>query len=97
MIIIRDGKEIELTPEELMGAYYECQLKWDMAFIEDMAENIFESENDDYVELAKRIENDPEYKKRVAISYRKYADEYPSGDTEWDCVIDALEKEGREE
>ena len=95
MIIIRDGKEIELTADEMRQAYYECQSKWDLAFIREEMEYVIESEDDELVALAERCRKDEDYAERVALRYREYADEYPSGDAEWDCIVDALRTEAR--
>lgn len=96
MIIVRDGKEIELTADEVRQAYYECQLKWDVECILGITETMMESEDGELAELAERFQNDRDYAKRVALEYRSYMNEYPGGDTEWDCVVDALEKEAEE-
>lgn len=95
MIIIRDGKEIELTADEMTQAYYERQSRWDREFIREEMETVLESEDDELVALAERCLKDEDYARRVAIRYRKYADDYPSGDAEWGCVTDALRTEAR--
>lgn len=90
MKIIRNGKEIELTSNELKDAYYECEHKWDVSFLREQMEYVIEYDNYELVELAERFLHDDNFADRVAYRYRKYADDYPSGDEEWDCITSAL-------
>lgn len=78
MIIVRDGTKIKLTDDELTKAYFEQEHLWDM---EEIRYRLAEDESD-------KVE-DNDYVSRVAYRYRKYIDDYPGGDTEWECYNDA--------
>lgn len=85
MIIMRDGKEIELTPRELSDAYYEQEHKWDMNYISQDLPALFNDEGD-YDEEIKRLQTDKDFCSRMAYRYRKYLDDRTSvDDDEWPC------------
>lgn len=87
MKIIRDGKEIELTREELVDAYYEQEHIWDMEYISG---NLVEQYNDvhEYDEVEEALQ-DNTFCDRVAYRYRKYLDDQSSSEIEFGCLIDA--------
>ena len=65
MIIVRDGKEIKLTKDELIRAYDEQQELYDIEFVE---ENVSDYLYDDQEELAE----DEGFVTEVALDYRHY-------------------------
>lgn len=87
MKIIRDGKEITLTNEEMIDAYYEQQLKWDMEYISG---NLLDGYNEDgdYDEIKEALKNKKMCEK-VAYKYRKFLEDSFSSETELECLIDA--------
>ena len=96
MIIMRDGKEIELTPQELSDAYYEQEHKWDMNYISQDLPALFNDEGD-YDEEIKRIQTDKDFCSRMAHKYRKYLEDCISvDDDEWPCWKGAYEYASRE-
>lgn len=90
MKIVRDGKEIELTYEEMRSAYFEMEHEWDKDFLKDMMENIIEAGSPDLVKLAERYLQDSEYADRVTYKYRSCMDGAEDGNLEWDCTTEAL-------
>lgn len=96
MIIMRDGKEIELTPQELLDAYYEQEHKWDMNYISQDLPVLFNDEGD-YDEEIKRLQTDKGFCSRMAHKYREYLEDRISvDDDEWPCWKDAYAYASRE-
>lgn len=87
MKIIRDGKEIVLTDREMIDAYYEQQLKWDMEYISG---NLLDGYNEDgdYDEIKEALKNKKMCEK-VADKYRKFLEDSFGSETELECLIDA--------
>ena len=94
MVIIRDGKKIELTDEEMTRAYYEQQHKWDMKYV---STDIPYWAEEDWVEttvgldIVKRLQNDNEFCDKVAHRYRKYLEDIITGEDEQYCWEDACD------
>lgn len=85
MKIIRDGKEFVLTDREMIDAYYEQQLKWDMEYISGELLDDY-NEDGDYDEIKEALKNEKMCEK-VAYKYRKFLSIDP--ETELECLIDA--------
>ena len=88
MVIIRDGKEIELTDSELRTAYYELEHKWDCEYIRDRLPDLLDDCEPEYIK--KEVENE-ELISEVAYKWREYIDNRESGDYEWVCLEDAYD------
>ena len=86
MIIIRDGKKIELTSEEMIKAYYEQQHKWDMEYIAYDIPSLLEKEESN---MTKRLRSDEEFCDKVAHRFRKYLEDIITGEDEQYCWEDA--------
>lgn len=95
MKIIRDGKEIELTSNELYGAWSECQHEFDRKDVGKylswylVGEDIPEEEREE-------ILNNDDLMDDVATYWREYLDNQNPRDLRWDCMIDAYEKAKKE-
>lgn len=70
MIIIRDGKEIELTKEELFNAYIEQESIFDTQNIEDNMENYLDESEYDL------LKNNKEFIEEAASELRRNQDKY---------------------
>jgi hypothetical protein len=88
MVIIRDGKQIELTNEEMTEAYYEQQHKWDMEYVSNEIPYLLEEEESDRVN---RLRNDKEFCDKVAHRFRKYLEDIITGEDEQYCWEDACD------
>ena len=88
MKIIRDGKEIELTDNELYTAWEEQQHRLDCDYIR---ERLAEYLDDLSEEEIKVIIDDRNFVSSVAYQWRKYMNNQDNGDFKWACVEDAYE------
>lgn len=88
MIIIRDGKKIELTSEEMIKAYYEQQHKWDMEYVANDIPIWLEKEESN---ITRRLRNDEEFCDKVAHRFRKYLGDIITGEDEQYCWEDACD------
>lgn len=87
MKIVRDGKEIVLTDQELSNAFWEQELKYDMDYVAyDLPELMGIPEDN---EMVVRLKEDEEFCKEVAIQWREYINETITGETEMNCWEDA--------
>lgn len=92
MKIIRDGKEIELTDDELFRAWQIKKHEFDREEVDSLLRIYLESEDVDSEEIEKTLDND-DLMDRITESYFGYLGNQDSGDLEWDCIADAYEKE----
>ena len=97
MTITRNGTSIELTPEEVLAAYFEQQHIFDVSDVglfADMCDDNYADQT--YVDLIR----DPDVAEEVALKYREYLDNDDSGawfDTMSYAVMnvgDSLTKQG---
>jgi len=86
MKIVRDGKDYELTSEEVYAAYLEQEHIYDVDDVRSELELIIEDDMDEeaYIEAAKRIYNDPVKLDEVARAKRKCIDKY---NMEWGYAV----------
>ena len=82
MKIIRDGKEIELTQNEMIDAYVEQERQWDIDRITELIEG-----HDELQEL----NNDMKLFCDVAVVFRENADSSYDEDDELEWLMDAFE------
>lgn len=75
MKITRDGKEYELTKEELIEAYYEQKHNWDVESVLTHSQ-----EWEQYLPNGAAIED---YAEKIAYETRRNIDEY---DMQWYCA-----------
>lgn len=87
MTITRDGKEIELTNQELCDAYYEAQSNWDADYVIELLENL--NEVKEYDNALRKLKEDREFALQVGRRYRKYLMDDTSSDLEYECAEDA--------
>lgn len=78
MVIIRDGKAIELTERELADAYYEQEHLFDVEDVKGELEVIVENDVDEeeYVAAAKRVLSDSKLLSACAYDKRRNMDKY---------------------
>lgn len=81
--------EFELTSQEMMDAYYAKEHEWDMNYVLDLAEWAADYDRPDTVERLDALRSDPELLSRTAYRYRKYMDDYITGDAESENFRDA--------
>lgn len=91
MKITRDGKVIELTPQELLAAYYEQEHKFDLEDVRGELELYSECDGTDAY-LAKKLLADSAKLSEIARDKRRNIDKY---DMEWQdatqaAIMDAL-------
>ena len=92
MKIIRDGKEIELTDDELFRAWQIKKHEFDREDVDYLLRIYLESENVESEEIEKTLNND-DLMDRITESYFDYLGNQDFGDLKWDCIADAYEKE----
>ena len=92
MKILRDGKEYELTSDELFAAYLEQEHIYDLDDVKSELELIIEDDIDEelYVEAAKRIYSDENMLHNVAYSKRRNMDRY---NMEWSYAVSEAVKD----
>lgn len=92
MKIIRDGKEIELTDNELFRAWQIKKHEFDREEVDYLLRIYLGSEGVDSEEIEKTLDND-DLMDRITESYFDYLGNQDSEDLKWDCITDAYEKE----
>lgn len=88
MKITRDGKEIELTRDELYSAWNEQQHKWDCEYI---LESLMEYLDDLDEKEIEAITGNSELISDIAHQWRKYINNNNNGDFEYACFVDAYD------
>lgn len=83
MKIIRDGKEIELTKEEMIDAYVEQERQWDMERITQLIDR------HERLQKLQELKNDSELLMDVAIIYRENIDSSYDEDEECFFLMEA--------
>lgn len=81
--------EIELTSQEMADAYYAKEHEWDMDYVLDLAEWAADEDRPETVERLNALRSDPELCSHVAYRFRKYLNDWVSGDEEAECFRDA--------
>ena len=97
MKIFRDGKEYELTPEELFEAYLEQEHIYDVDDVKSELELIVvdDTDEEEYIDAAKRIYADEDKLDSVACSKRHKMDKH---NMDWVCAVsEAVSEAIREE
>lgn len=84
MKIIRNGKEYELTSDELTECYHEERMNRDIADVKF----ILTKKKKQWPELLQKMNEDEEFAKRFAQCYRSYLNMgTPDGESEWGCLM----------
>lgn len=76
--------------------FYRQQHKWDVEYVEDLAQ-WYDGDDEEYCSLFDRIESDQDFCSKVAFKYREYIEDSISGETEFDCLVDACKSIVRSE
>lgn len=83
-------REFELTSQEMSEAYWEQEHKWDMNYVLELLEYMWDDDNEP-MEMLKALRDDEDLRSSVAYRYRKYLDEIVTMDDERDCLKWAYE------
>lgn len=83
-------REFELTSQEVSEAYWEQEHKWDMNYVLELLEYMWDNDNEP-AEMLKALRDDEDLRSSVAHRYRKYLDEIVTMDDERDCLKWAYE------
>lgn len=86
MVIVRDNKQIDLTPQELEAAYYEQQFLFDIEDVKVELESFVDDdvEEEEYVAAARRILETPALLRSCAMKKRAIENEYTDcADPSW--------------
>lgn len=83
-------REFELTSQEASEAYWEQEHKWDMNYVLELLEYMWDDDNEP-MGMLKALRDDEDLRSRVAYRYRNYLDQIVTMDDERDCLKWAYE------
>lgn len=85
MKIIRDGKEYELTRDEIMACYFQERLRLDLQDIKYIIKK-----KKKWQDLYNKLEQDENFAKEFALKYRYFKNK-SFADEEWSCMTTAYD------
>lgn len=91
MTIERNGKQIELTEDEMIWAYYEQLHKWDVEYITGNLLDQYDTDDESDLEMYTELRSNTELANNVAYRYRELLEDTYGSDREMECLKSAFD------
>ena len=91
MVIERNGKQIELTEDEMIRAYYEQRHRWDVEYITGNLLEQYDTDDESDLEMYAELRSNTELANNVAYQYREFLEDTYGSDREMECLKSAFD------
>lgn len=91
MVIERNGKQIELTEDEMIRAYYEQRHRWDVEYITGDLLEQYDTDDESDLEMFAELRSNADLADSVAYRYRDYLEDVYGEGKEMECLKSAFD------